>query len=251
MKTHQLFFLKKTKFWTFWEILLFQSHSSANLQHSAIFGKSNFFSENPSFFLKKKNKLWTLWEISLFQCLATAKLLPLAILKKLKILFRKIHLIFLGNPNFERFENSYSSSRILRKFASLVDFKKTLIFFENSIYFLTETQNFECFGKSYFLSCILQLICCFQRFLKKNQDFLSENQSDFLKKTQIFLTSWEILLFQSLATANLLPLGMLKKLKIFFRKIHLIFLGNPNFERFENSYSSSRILQQICYHKQF
>ena len=47
-------FLKKSQFWTFWEILLFQSHFTANLLPLAILKKINiFFRKTHLFFLKK------------------------------------------------------------------------------------------------------------------------------------------------------------------------------------------------------
>ena len=46
--------------------------------------------------------------------------------------------------------------------------------------------------------------------------------------------------------ANLLPLPIFKKLKLFFRKTHLNFLKNRKFERFQKFYSFSCILRQIC-----
>ena len=48
-------------------------------------------------------------------------------------------------------------------------------------------------------------------------------------------------------TANLSPLGFLKKSFFFFEKPIYFFKKDPNFERFEKSYYFSRILRQICY----
>ena len=59
---------------------------------------------------------------------------------------------------------------------------------------------------------------------------------------------YEIIPFDTHSTANLPPLSILKKIQVFFQKNPSIFPEkNPNFERFENSYYSSRILRQICY----
>ena len=44
-----------------------------------------------------------------------ANLLSLAILKKIQNLYEKPIYLFYKNPDFERFENSYYFSRILRK----------------------------------------------------------------------------------------------------------------------------------------
>ena len=46
----QLFFDKKPKFWKFWEILHFQSHSTANLFPLAILKNSNFFWKTSMFY---------------------------------------------------------------------------------------------------------------------------------------------------------------------------------------------------------
>ena len=52
--------------------------------------------------------------------------------------------------------------------------------------------------------------------------------------------------FETHCGKNLLHLAILKKFKI-FEKNQSIFPKNPYFERFENSFFSSRILRQICY----
>ena len=46
---------------------------------------------------------------------------------------------------------------------------------------------------------------------------------------------------------KLAHVAILKNFKVFFRKNPSIFPRDPKFERFENSYYSSRILRQICY----
>ena len=46
-------------------------------------------------------------------------LLNFAILKKNQVFFQKTHLFFQKPPTFERFEESYYSSRIYGKFASI------------------------------------------------------------------------------------------------------------------------------------
>ena len=49
--------------------------------------------------------------------------------------------------------------------------------------------------------------------------------------------------FETYSTKHL---AFLKKFKIFFEKAHLFSQKKTNFERFEKSYYSSRILRQIC-----
>ena len=46
---------------------------------------------------------------------------------------------------------------------------------------------------------------------------------------------------------NLPPVAILKTFKLFLEKTQLFFQKSPNFEGFENSYYSGRILRQICY----
>ena len=53
--------------------------------------------------------------------------------------------------------------------------------------------------------------------------------------------------FGTHSTKNLRHLAILKKIQGFFRKKHLFFQKNPNFERFEKTLYSKRILQQIWY----
>ena len=56
---------KNPKFWMFWEILLFTSHSAANLLPLAIFEKFKIFFRKTHLFFFKKPKFWTFWEILL------------------------------------------------------------------------------------------------------------------------------------------------------------------------------------------
>ena len=106
-------FFKKTNFWTFWEILLFQSHFTANLLPLAILKKFKLFFRKTHLFFCKKTNFWMFWKILLFQSHFTAKLLPLAILKKFKIFFRKSHLFFYKKNQF---------LNVLRTFTILVAF---------------------------------------------------------------------------------------------------------------------------------
>ena len=72
-KNH-LFFQKRPKFWKFWELLLLQSNSMANLLSSAIFKKIPVFRKNHLVF-QKRPKFRTFWGILLFQAHSTANLL--------------------------------------------------------------------------------------------------------------------------------------------------------------------------------
>ena len=94
---------------------------------------------------------------------------------------------------------------------------------------------------------ILQQIYYLERFWKILRYFLEKRIYLFWKNPK-FWTFWEILLFQSHSTANLLLQRFLKNSRVFSQKTHLFFLKkNPNFERFEKFYCFSRILRQICY----
>ena len=53
----------------------------------------------------------------------------------------------------------------------------------------------------------------------------------------------KIIPFDTLSTANLLPLVILKKVQVFLRKTHLFILENPIFERFPKAYNFSSILR--------
>ena len=115
-KTHLC--LEKISLWTFWEILVIYSHSTANLLPYMTLKKSRFFFRGPVFLIKPK--LWTFWENLLIESHSTANLLPLAVLKNFKISFRKTRLLFLErNPKAERYEEFYFFSRILRQFKHL------------------------------------------------------------------------------------------------------------------------------------
>ena len=75
-------FFRKTKIWTVWENLLFQSHSTANLLTLSLFWKKKIFSKKPIHFLKKTPNFRKFWDFSLFQRPCSVTLLLLAILKK-------------------------------------------------------------------------------------------------------------------------------------------------------------------------
>ena len=87
-------------------------HSRKNLPHLAISKKK--FRKNPSIF-PEKNVLWEFQEILPFETHSRKNLPQLAILKKFKVFSDKTHLFFQKTPNFECFQNSYYSSRILRQ----------------------------------------------------------------------------------------------------------------------------------------
>ena len=71
--------LKITKFSTFREKLLFQSHSTPTFLPLATFKKNHFFSRKTLCFFLKKPKHCTFWEIWLSQSLSTANFLHLTL----------------------------------------------------------------------------------------------------------------------------------------------------------------------------
>ena len=83
-------------------------------------------------------------------------------------------------------------------------------------------------------------------FSKRRKIFFEKNIY-VLKEKPKFRTFWGILQIQSHSKANLQPLALFKKSMFFSGEPNYFSIENPNFENFENSYISSRILQQICF----
>ena len=89
---------RKSKIWTFWEILLMELHSMINLLPLAVFETSrSFFEEKISFFFQTNANFRMFWEILLIQLHSTPTLLPLVIFKFFiffsknpSVLFKKI-----------------------------------------------------------------------------------------------------------------------------------------------------------------
>ena len=157
------------------------------------------------------------------------------------LIFHRKHTIFESFWDFLLLQWPCSVTLLL-----LAILKKSRIFFENPIYFFFKKKpNFERFEKSYSVGYILHQIGCFQRFLIKLKIVFSKNQF-FSQEKAIFSKFWEIWLIQLHPTTNFLSLADIKKV-IFFEKTHKFYLKKTNFEQFENFYSFSRIVQQICY----
>ena len=134
------------------------------------------------------------------------------------------------------------------KFATFINFLKNRIFFVKMTHpFLQKKhpifERFENLFLQWPCSATLLLLAIFE---KKVTSF-SRNPSSFSIKKPKFSKFWEILLIQLQSTVNLLPLAIFQKktqYTISFRKTHLFQLLKPFFERFENSYYFSCILQQ-------
>ena len=103
-KTH--FFLQKPKFWKFWEILLFQSHSTSNWLILFVFKNSGSIFEKIIYFLKTSKNPTDSFD-------SAATLLPLSIEQKSsRYSLENPIFFFLKKTNFEPFEKSYCFSRI-------------------------------------------------------------------------------------------------------------------------------------------
>ena len=136
-KKSHLFSLKKPKLWMLWEILLFQSHSTATLLSSASWKNSVFFQEAHLFTLKEP-KFWMLWKILLFQLHSTANLLLLVILKKFKIFWNNPSIFSKRDPKFEHFEKSVAFCGV---FATFIVFWLNSRFFPGRTHLLLEKQQ--------------------------------------------------------------------------------------------------------------
>ena len=204
------FFLKKIKFWTFWESLLFQSHSTANLLPLAIWKNLQFFfSKSLSFYLERTQFLNVL-KILLFHNHSTAILLPLVILKKFKTFSEKKCICFCLKKT--------QISSILRRQSHSTAYLLPLAVSEKFIF----PGRTHCFlWKAQTVNVLLNFIssgafngdfaAC--RVLLKNSRFSLGRTHLFLKKPKLWTFCW-ILLYQSHSASNLQPLAILKKFTI-------------------------------------
>ncbi len=149
-------FLKKLKFWIFWEILLIQLRSTERFQLLVILRNFQFSPEKSIEVFLKKPKFSTFWEISVFQSEVTANLLHLKILRKPR-LSSKILSFLRKNAKFWKFwEFSlfqlYSTANLI--LLEILKILKTV--FPKIRFFFRKTPIFECFEKSCYFNCILQ-----------------------------------------------------------------------------------------------
>ena len=164
-------------------------------------------------------------------------------MKSFKIFFSTNRLVSQKNPNFERFENVFSSSQSLRQICHFSDFWiSSKLLFEIPFFFSKKLPFFKIL-KNITISVAYNgkfAICIdFKRF----EDFYWK-PIYFLKNSN-FPTFWRILLSQSHSTANLITSGNLKNSKFFSRQTQLFSHKNPFFECFENSHCSSHLLRQL------
>ena len=131
-------FFKKSKLCTFWGTLLFQSHSTGNLQHSEYLNTINFSIKKPSLF-EKKTKLWKFWEVSLIRSLSNGSLLYLAVYNT--------SYLFWMNPSFFK---KTQLLKVMGRFTNLVAFPKLIATFRvfKKVKFLFGKTNFFSVKKS-------------------------------------------------------------------------------------------------------
>ena len=158
-----MYFFQETQILTFWETLLFQSHSTGNLQISAFVSTINFsikktfsFWKNPNFesfgevlLLRshsteklihlevfEKIKWWSFREISMFQAISTTNLLLLPFFNI--FFFFKKSIIFYEKKNV--LKNRNISVAFNDNFAMFSDFEEFMFFLEKLIWFSNKNQ---------------------------------------------------------------------------------------------------------------
>ena len=152
-------------------------------------------------------------------------------------------------PNFRTFWESYQFSRILWQNCFFLRFLKIQVFSERHLFFIkkAKSSSLNVLKIHAFPVAFYGNFSRFRHFYKRH-DFFWKNHLSFEKKTQIS-NVLRILPIQSPSLANLRTLAIFKKNEEFFWKTHLRLIKTQflNFERFENSCSSSRILRQLCW----
>ena len=178
-KTH-LFSKPAQIFWTFWEVLLILSHSTAKLLPLNFFQKSWFFVKTQFLFQKTRIHFGSKNHTILVSfCTHLLTFSPFEIFQ----FFRwKFSSIFWNPQNFERFRDSYYFSRFYNKHASLSFFgnsktlyRKTDVFFRKN----TNSQPWTCWEALLYQSHSTASLLLFASF--KNFSFLARNPSNFSK----------------------------------------------------------------------
>ena len=119
-------FWKKNKFWTFWEILLIQLHSTSKLLPSAIFESFKVFFGKPTFF-SQNTHFWIIWETLLFHSHSTSSWLISDVFKEFMFFFRLKPCIFYFSKlnisrSFTNLRNSASNLPLLVIYKQIRDF---------------------------------------------------------------------------------------------------------------------------------
>ena len=151
-------FWRKNKLCRFWEILLFQSPCTGNLQHSAYLNTINF-SNKESITVSKKTQflkiLRSLTNLAAFY----NNVLHFSNFTQLKKK-PKTHLCFKRNPELERSEQSYFSRTHSTSILLPLAFFKDFVFYFLKIHvFFSKKANFARFEKLYYFSRILRQNC--------------------------------------------------------------------------------------------
>ena len=133
------------------------------------------------------------------------------------------------------------------KFATFSDFSKTSQFlFEKHICFISWNHFLNVLRSLFVSVASYNKIFGLGDFYKINF-FFRKKPYILINVTKIW-TFWEVLFFQSRFTASLLGSAIFWKKSTFFSKDPpFFFIKNLNFERSENFYYFSRILQQLSY----
>ena len=168
ISTKSIFFLENpyifftiTNFWTFWEVLLFQSGCTASLPRSATF----FWKKSQ--FLFKKHIYFIHWN----QFLNVLRSLTISVASSKKIFnFGDFYKIIFSFEKPIKFNQNYQilnvsrglifSVAFYRKFAGFSNFLKKSIFFRKTHHtFASKNINFERFHNFYYFSRILLKLC--------------------------------------------------------------------------------------------
>ena len=115
-------FLEQPKVWSFWETLLFQLDSTANLLTPAKFYTFNIFVREPHFFFLQKPEVWTFEDCYCFSWFY-GKSAAFAILKDFSF-SRKIEVFFNTSKSqkLDVLRNLTNSFSLYSKFATISDF---------------------------------------------------------------------------------------------------------------------------------
>ena len=133
---NQHFIQNCPNFSNFLRNLLILSHYTANLQPSAVFDESRFFTENPSFFPKLLN-FFESFEKSFYYYLIIQQICYLQPSMMNQIFFQKTFLFFQNCSSFSNFlSNVFNFIAFYSKLATSTIFQKIMILFQKpSFYF--------------------------------------------------------------------------------------------------------------------
>ena len=122
---NQTFFQEETNFSTFWEVILFQLHPTAN------------FLEKPIYVFSKKNRTFErFWDILLIQLQSASNWLLLAVSKKTQDFFEKPVFFSRRNQFFNVLKSPTISAASYNKFLSLAVSKKQFFFRKTHLFYL-------------------------------------------------------------------------------------------------------------------